>query len=252
MLSVKGIKAAAYNIGAGVIGYPARRRQHREVLAFYSQFIQPDAICFDIGANMGNRTQVFRELGASVIAVEPQNFCMKFLQQKFSDDNKVVLIKKALGAEEGTAEMMLSDATTVSTLSKDWVREMSASGRFGNCKWDKKETVPVTTFDSLIAEYGFPAFCKIDVEGYEFEVLKGLTQPVGTISLEYASELIKNTISCVNYLAGLGEVKFNYSEGEEMELVLPEWVNAGTMSDILQKMKGTAWGDIYARFQRTQ
>lgn len=45
-------------------------------MRFYEQFIRPNDICFDIGANMGNRTEVFLKLGAKVIAVEPQSECV--------------------------------------------------------------------------------------------------------------------------------------------------------------------------------
>ena len=45
--------------------------------------------------------------------------------------------------------------------------------------------VPVVTLDAAIEHYGVPAYCKIDVEGWEFEVLRGLSQAVDLISLEF-------------------------------------------------------------------
>ncbi|HRF81237.1 MAG TPA: FkbM family methyltransferase, partial [Flavobacteriales bacterium] len=39
--------------------------------------------------------------------------------------------------------------------------------------WDRAIEVPVTTLDRLIDQYGRPAFVKIDVEGFEDEVLVG-------------------------------------------------------------------------------
>ena len=34
-------------------------------------------------------------------------------------------------------------------------------------------------------EFGKPAFCKIDVEGYEYKVIKGLSEPLNTVSFEF-------------------------------------------------------------------
>jgi hypothetical protein len=44
----------------------------REGLTFYRQFIRPGDLCFDIGANVGHKTEMFLSLGARVISVEPQ------------------------------------------------------------------------------------------------------------------------------------------------------------------------------------
>ena len=42
----------------------------------------------------------------------------------------------------------------------------------------------MTTLDSLIEKYGAPSYIKIDVEGYELEVIKGLSTSVQLISVE--------------------------------------------------------------------
>ncbi|MDX1409268.1 MAG: hypothetical protein R3330_14075, partial [Saprospiraceae bacterium] len=45
---------------------------------FYTGFVQEGMLCFDIGAHLGNRTRAFRDLGASVVAVEPQPLCLRY------------------------------------------------------------------------------------------------------------------------------------------------------------------------------
>ena len=119
-------------------------------------------------------------------------------------------------------------------------------------QWQKSEKVNVTTLDKLVQEYGKPAFCKIDVEGYEYKVLKGLSKPVGTISFEFTptKEFIDLAMDIVEHLATIGEVKFNYSLGESMTLALENWVSPEVISKILPTLpqKTSFCGDIYAKF----
>ncbi|MGZ5486530.1 MAG: FkbM family methyltransferase, partial [Nitrososphaeraceae archaeon] len=63
----------------------------KKLLRFYSRFIKKDDLCFDIGANFGRRTEIFLKLGARVVAVEPQDTCMKELQKKYGNNKKVIL-----------------------------------------------------------------------------------------------------------------------------------------------------------------
>ncbi|MDY6918093.1 MAG: FkbM family methyltransferase [Chloroflexota bacterium] len=226
-------------------GEPRRRR--RAMLPFYSQFIGEHDLCFDVGANMGDRTEVFVKLGGRVVAVEPQDVCVGRLRKKYGENASVRIVPKALGEKEGEAEMMLSKAHAVSSLSKEWIESVKASGRLSDYRWEGSVMVPVTTLDRLIEEYGQPDFCKVDVEGFEFEVVKGLSQPIRAMSLEYNPDFIGAAIESVRRLAGLGMRWFNYSEGESMRLSLAEYVEAEEMCDILAGLPDEAsHGDVYA------
>ncbi|MEO1511628.1 MAG: FkbM family methyltransferase [Planctomycetota bacterium] len=74
-----------------------------EMQAFYARFVSRGSLVFDIGANVGNRTGVFRQLGARVIAVEPQPHCLNRLRGSFGHDPEVTLEAVALGPELGQA-----------------------------------------------------------------------------------------------------------------------------------------------------
>ncbi len=154
---------------------PLRRRQLR---AFYAGFIGPDDLCFDIGAHAGNRSGVWAALGARVVAVEPQSTFMAYLRHRYADNNRVALVEEAVGAEQGMATLYVSERTpTVTTLSREWIGAVQEDTSFRRVRWDTAISVPVTTLDQLITRYGRPTFCKIDVEGFELEVLQGLSQP---------------------------------------------------------------------------
>ena len=222
----------------------------REMVQFYSHFVRPGGLCFDVGANIGNRVKIFLNLGARVVAIEPQDACINILKQQFGKNQNCELIQTALGASEGKAEMLISDANTISSLSPEWIKSVKASGRFSEYTWDKKQTISITTLDTLIGKYGQPSFIKIDVEGFEFEVVSGLSKPVKFLSFEFTPEFLESTRSVISHLQHLGDARFNYCLGESMELKLPEWVDAATIKKILSGFEGdtTVFGDVYVRF----
>ena len=222
-----------------------RVRRDREMLRFYSKLIHRGDLCFDIGAHMGNRTEIFLKLGAKVIAVEPQEDCINRLREKFNNEPRLTLVNKGLSDKEGELTLYIcEDVTTISTFSDKW-----KTGRFSNYKWNMEKLIPVTTLDNLIKEFGLPVFCKIDVEGFEFQVLKGLSRPITYISFEFTREFFNDVESCVNYLLSLGYVKFNCSLGESSKMLFQTWDTANKLYQRLDLVDDSLlWGDIYAKF----
>jgi FkbM family methyltransferase len=219
-----------------------------EQLNFYSRFISKNDLCFDIGANVGDKLDIFLRAGAKVVAVEPQESCWRVLKRRF---NKNVYIEPvALAAKPGSETLFVDSSTTISSVSKDWIKAVKQSGRFSNHKWAYKLSVQTTTLDNLIDKYGQPAFCKIDVEGAEFDVLQGLSRPIKVISFEFVSERIGPSLDCIDYLSNLGKTEFNYYLGDATSFALPSWVNANEMKTILTLMNKSIenYGDIYVRF----
>lgn len=226
---------------------PARTRMERAMRAFYGRFVRPGDLCFDVGANAGNRTEIFLALGARVVAVDPQPSCVKALRRRYGGDQRVAVAPVALGESEGEAELILSDASTISSLSRDWIEAVRKSGRFSAYRWNRTAIVTVTTLDRLIGEHGVPAFVKIDVEGYELQVLRGLSQPVGALSFEFVPEFIGAAIAAIRHLDSIGMTRFNCSAGESMSFTLPEWVGAEEIAGLLESLTDPeAWGDVYA------
>lgn len=226
----------------------------RKSALFYSQFINPGDLCFDVGANIGNRTNVFLGLGAKVVAVEPQRACCQILSQKFGHISRFNLVEKALGASEGELEMMIANVNTISSLSRDWVNSVKASGRFLGYTWDEKEIVRVTTLDRLIDRFGTPRFVKIDVEGYEYEVVMGLTRTVRFLSLEYTPEFFDCITKCIKHLEGLGHISLNFSFGESMEMAFSDWVPTEVLLKRLEEYEDdiSVFGDVYVAFEEAE
>jgi FkbM family methyltransferase len=243
----------------GVAGYLRYKREkirrdraeRQHALDFYRQFVRRGDLCFDVGAHKGGRTEWLLRLGARVVCVEPQPACAALLRRRFRRKH-VTVVESAAGDAEGTATLMVSSLDVVSTLSQDWIKRAAATGRFGAAKWDEKVQVPVTTLDKLIQHHGVPQFIKIDVEGYEFQVLRGLNRAAGSLSFEFVGDNLDVAQNCVSHLGFLGYRQFNYSTGESLSLAAPAWKDAaGLMKELRSRVDALGWGDIYAKAPAT-
>jgi FkbM family methyltransferase len=218
---------------------------------FYRPFIQPDDLCFDIGAHVGNRIRVWLALGARVVAVEPQPHLFRWLQRLYGRHPRVTLLKTAVGsptaAQSGTATLHISSRTpTVSTLSPTWINNVQKDASFAWVKWDKTVDVPMVTLDGLIETYGRPTHCKIDIEGYELEALHGLSQAIPSLSFEHIAAATDLSHACLTHLSQLGYTQFNYTPGESHHFHSPTWLTAPEMTkQLVQLPEGS--GDIYGR-----
>lgn len=205
---------------------------------------------------MGGMTETFLNIGAKVVCVEPQDVCIGVLQQKYGKNPNVALVKKGLASKKGEMIFYICEgAHTISTFSSKW-----KTGRFSNYEWAKTKLVSVTTLDALIEEFGLPVFCKIDVEGFELQVLQGLSHPIPYISFEYTAEFLDDAKSCAQHLSSLGNVRFNFTLGGiGLRMISEKWMTSDELIKELTSIRENKmrhptanrpiWGDIYAKFK---
>lgn len=123
--------------------------------------------CLDIGANIGCISQALLKAGHKVVAFEPQPQLFSLLGKNLLNIGEVILVPAAVGCVEGHVEMPKV--------------QYSAKGNFGGLGIGDKSiygniSVPVVTIDSY--DFNDVGFMKIDVEGYELEVLRGATSTI--------------------------------------------------------------------------
>ena len=239
-------------LGRSIAVYYGNPFKLRRMRRFYAQFIRPGDLCFDIGAHVGNRILVWSWLGANVVAVEPQPSCLALLRRWYGRSPHVTLVDQAVGAASGSQMLRISSAhPTVTTLSESWIEAVQASTGFAQVEWEETASVEVTTLDALIARFGAPAFCKIDIEGYEGAALAGLTQPLKALSFEFIPAAKVDAMACLARLQQLGEYEFNWSLGEQHRWQAQQWLDHGRMAAHLEGLQvDDPSGDIYARLLR--
>jgi len=212
-------------------------------------FVRPGDMVFDIGAHLGDRTASFLRLGASVVALEPQPRVFRTLRLLHGRAPGAVLLPWAAGAETGEVTLHLNTRNpTVATVAKDFIAAADGAPGWQDQVWDDSVTVPVTTLDALIASHGAPQFIKIDVEGHEADVLRGLGTAVPALSFEFTTIQRAAAHACIDLLTGLGRYEFNLSLGEEHALRHHSWLPPEALRAALEALPDAAnSGDVYAR-----
>jgi FkbM family methyltransferase len=253
MVSLRRLKQASLAIG---LYRPARfLKNHlldrgrlaklRDDVEFYRRLLDPPCLCFDIGANIGEKTEALLQAGATVVAFEPQADCMRELRARCGGSPRLKTRRAAVGAQVGEMPLFVHEDRSRTSLSNIdiWRGEVEST-----------VTVPVTTLDEAIAEFGTPKFCKIDVQLWELEVLKGLTRPVPMVSFEYHLDIdggAERTRTCLDQLARLGRLSINITPAEDLTFFLDDWC---TPAEFLQRFpaafqdrEGFVYGDIFVK-----
>jgi FkbM family methyltransferase len=223
-----------------------QRSRARAMDELYRNFVKPGDLVFDVGAHVGDRIAAFRRLGAVVLAVEPQPALAFTLNMLYGRDSSVIIERSAIGRDSGELRLMVNtENPTISTASNAFIHAAKDAPGWQGQNWDRSIRVPVTTLDSLIATHGAPAFAKIDVEGFEEEVLMGLTQPVAALSFEFTTIQLGVACACVDRCVALGLTRFNAAIGESQKL--GDWRSAEHMRQWLDGLPHDAnSGDVYA------
>lgn len=159
-------------------------------------------LLFDIGANRGDATYAGLRKGYEVVAIEAAPRVFAELAGNFIYSPNVKLLKFAVSDSVGEhVEFFECVEDGLSTLEKDWLTNEKLPY---NGKQYRTIKAVTCTIDWLVEKYGTPDLIKIDVEGAEWVVLRGMTKKYKDVCFEWTLQTADDHRKQLEYLADLG------------------------------------------------
>jgi FkbM family methyltransferase len=224
---------------------PIELRTLRGDVALYRSLLPAGATCFDVGANIGAKSEALLRAGAArVVSFEPCPPAARELKARCGWFGNWSIVEAALGSASAVA-VLYSNAqdSAKSSLLPGWSRDHGA-----------RYHVPVVTLDAAIQCFGRPDFCKIDTEGWEPEVLKGLSRAIPLIAFQFhlSGEGAQKAVDCLRLLQRLGSAVVNVTPAETPILHFTEWRPLEEFAewfpgDLRQALPGDPYGDIWVK-----
>lgn len=245
------VKRASIAVGLyGPARWASRKLRPEQLVAlhadieFYRSLLQPGDLSFDVGANVGDKSEALLDIGARVVSFEPNPRVLPELRARCAGRSNWALVPTALGSSAAIAKLWARDPDEESSLTEQWYGAIVGA-----------HSVPVVTLDSAIQHFGCPAFCKIDVEGWELEVLRGLSQPIPLLSFEFHLSDTPQIFACLQRLQQLGAHDINVAPAEKSFFLFHEWIPLEQfvsalptqLETSLPGQPGHQYGDIFVR-----
>jgi FkbM family methyltransferase len=131
----------------------------------------------DIGANLGLYSEIFKESGLNVIAVEPLPYLANYLEKVFKHSKSVQVLQLAVGNESTSDKITLrvpfNPKWPLRMQDYDQFTTLSISNSLQNATKIKKIDVSVRMIDEIVPKDANVIIIKIDIEGFEFQALQG-------------------------------------------------------------------------------
>jgi FkbM family methyltransferase len=151
-------------------------------------------LVLDVGANTGQYASAIRRDGyrGRILSFEPLAAAFSALQQNARTDSAWQCVQVALGSSDTSADINVSELSEASSLLRVGARSTAA---LPSTSVVRTETIKVRRLDAVLGELGIEgrrAHLKLDVQGFEKEVLAGAPQSLSQVhSIEIELSLVE-------------------------------------------------------------
>lgn len=216
--------------------FPAHWQAQAAEKRFYQKIVTKvgNDLVFDIGANAGHKAVLFKAIARKVICLEPDTACVGVLRKRFANVSIIEIVAKGVADREGELEFkQIGQGSAYNTFSEKWLENRKSKLGVSTQATVK---VPITTLDSLIVAYGQPNLIKIDVEGFELQVLLGLSHPVPYITFECNLPIFEQeSIECIKRLTAIdSKYRFNWTGHDDVSWGEPCWLEAAEIIQVIR------------------
>jgi FkbM family methyltransferase len=221
---------------------------HRlEMRRFYRAYLRKGDLVFDVGAHVGRHAEIFTDLGAKVVSIEPNPSCCEHLE-RLAKVRNIHVEHCAAGDAPGKLKLRICQDSVISTVVEEWYQGARRSPIHQDAQWLASLEVDVITLDQLAQRYGNPAFVKIDAEGYDDHVLRGMSFKPRALCFEYNRLLPEVAARCFETPVLSSGYEFNFSRGFELKNVSEKWMSGPELCNRLSEFAASEeYGDVYAR-----
>ncbi len=205
-------------------------------------------VLFDIGANEGKYTDANMKNFNKCILVEANPVLAENLREKYRTNTSIYIVE-AIASNKENEVFYISNANQISTSDPEWIQKSRFSN---NYTWSPVEGIKTISVDTLIQQFGEPTLLKIDVEGYEYNVLQSLSKKVNMLCFEWAEEKKKEILLSLEYLHTHNYTKFHIQIEDKYDYSVKEgdWLNYttiyNTMNTSCDVNRKDSWGMIWA------
>jgi len=239
----------SYSMTYQRIRFPGAYKQQTEELSHYEALLKNRGhqLIFDVGANVGNKSSIFSKLATKVVAFEPSKPCYHILESRFKNSN-VSVFNVALGSQKGFLDFFeIKENEAYNTLSKKHIETTVSERNIVDIKSILSQKVAVDTIENFIEKFGKPDYLKIDVEGFEIEVLKGLKTTIPFVTFEAnLPEFREEAIEGIHYLSRISNGKYQFNFVIDTSFILEDYISA-EQAVLFLKNTELRYLEIYAK-----
>ena len=145
----------------------------KEYKNFYNLNLNENSLVLDFGANIGEITQCLLDLyNCKIYCYEPNNYAFQILKNRFKENKKVIIFNKAVGKDDGKDYLYyhdLHDENPVKYSTGSSLLREKENVNSDNCKLTE-----IISIDNILNQFKNIDLIKIDIEGYEYEILPNI------------------------------------------------------------------------------